>query len=269
MIVVRRAAPALLLALTLLPLFAAAQTDGEDDFLGRVTIDRAEGDVVIVNRGDFAAGARALPFIGGCEEGVRLLTYYGPERAVETTLDEATRVIASAVIVASPEEGEGDDDLAWYDAAVEFAEGRPCPEEIVAVDAPRVTLEQGRTTVRAAEMRLPAGSDVAELDGPVDLLRVAEGDAEDDVRAEAADATYDRGTERATLTGGVTVTSGERVSEADTLELDETAGTALLRGDPARSTQGGDVVEGDVLIYYLDSNAVEVVGRVRGTLQLP
>lgn len=252
---------------------ARAQDDpAADDVLGRIVVERDDGDVEIINRGDFAAGARALPFIGGCLEGFDLLSYYGPDRRVETILDDETRVVASAVIVTSPSDDEGeeqDDDLAWYDAEVVFAEGRPCPTEIVPFAAPRVTLTQGRTTVDAVEMRLPAGSDVAELDGPVAWFREPAEPGDDAVEASADGATYDRTTERATLTGSVTVTSGDRVSQADEVELDEAAGTAVLRGTPARSTEGDDVVEGDTLIYYLDSNAVEVVGRVRGTLTVP
>ncbi len=268
------AAAAVLVAAVVAGVFAAARAQDDaaaDAVLGRIVVERDDGDIEIINRGDFAAGARALPFIGGCIEGFDLLSYYGPDRRVETILDDETRVVASAVIVTSPsdEAEDADDDLVWYDAAVIFAEGRPCPTEIVPVAAPRVTLTQGRTTVDAAEMRLPAGTDVAELDGPVDWFREPQDPSDDAVQATADGATYDRATERATLTGSVTVTSGDRVSVADELELDEAAGTAVLRGSPARSTEGDDIVEGDTLIYYLDSNAVEVVGSVRGTLSIP
>jgi lipopolysaccharide export system protein LptA len=93
------------------------------------------------------------------------------------------------------------------------------------------------------------------------------GDSEG-LAATAAALEYDLDTERSTLTGGVRVVAGDRVSEAETLELDEEAGLATLTGNPARSQKGEDRIEGDTLLYYLDSNDVVVIGAVKGTLEV-
>jgi len=64
------------------------------------------------------------------------------------------------------------------------------------------------------------------------------------------------------------VTSGERVSEADRLELDEAAGVALLTGSPAVSRRGGDEVRGNALRYDLETDEVVATGAVSATFEI-
>jgi lipopolysaccharide export system protein LptA len=69
------------------------------------------------------------------------------------------------------------------------------------------------------------------------------------------------------------VTSEDRVSEATSLEYNEERGIAILRGDPeknlpAKSTKGNDVTQGDVIIYYLDTNDVLVEGNVQADIEV-
>ena len=130
-----------------------------------------------------------------------------------------------------------------------------------------MTLTQGRTTIDGARFFLDRGTDVATMDGPVTLLRAPEG-AGEPVEADAAALTYDLEAGRSTLTGNVQVRSGERVSSADRLELDEEKGVAILDGSPAVSREGADEVRGTRLIYDLETNDVVVEGGVEATFEI-
>lgn len=241
----------------------------------RLTVERESGTIVIENRSPRSEGARSFPTLGRCEEGVDVSYFYGPTGdGVVTRLDEETTVRATWVLSRRPQERPDDegpageqDTVEWRDGEAVFAERPPCLEEFRPAEDPRVLLSQGRTEVAGSRLFLDQGADVAVMDGPVALERAPDGDAEALV-ATAETLRYDLETERSVLTGGVRVEQGGRVSEADELELDEAAGVAVLRGSPARSTEGQDVVEGRVLRYFLDTNDVVVEGGVRGTLEV-
>lgn len=264
-------------ALALLPLalggVAGAQQQGGAPTL---TIDRQDATIVIVNRSPFEAGARTRLNIPRCTEGVRTSIFYGPSgERVTVDIDDSSEITARLVVVEAPE-GDGSDtpedsekaEQTTLEATPSDIElGRACIESRTPLPDERVQLVQGRTTVFGSRFFLDRDTDVATMEGPIDLTRAPEGDA-DELTADAEALAYDLETDRSTLTGGVRVTSGGRVSEAELLELDEAAGRAILRGN-ARSVKGDEVVEGDTLVYYLDSNAVEALGRVKGTLVVP
>lgn len=164
--------------------------------------------------------------------------------------------------------GEGGDEatLEALDATATFPGRPPCPEVADAAADPGVRLVQGRTSVVGGRFFLDRESDVATMDGPVALTRAPDGDGPT-VEAQAEALRFDLEADRSTLTGDVTVQAGDRVSEADELELDEGAGLAILRGSPAVSREGGDVVRGDRLLYDLETNDVTVEGGVSATFE--
>jgi lipopolysaccharide export system protein LptA len=236
-----------------------------------LTVERENATLVITNRGLSSEGARNLLNRDRCEEGVVMSIFYGPPDRVEMVIDDETTLRSSLVILREPEgdEGESTDQqtIEMLDGEAVFT-GRPaCLESFSQAEQPVVTLEQGRTEIAATRFFLDRETDLAELDGPVALDRAPEGDSEA-LQATSEAMTYDLETERSTLTGGVRVESGDRVSEAEALELDEEAGLATLTGTPARSRQGEDEIQGDTLLYYLDSNDVIVIGGVKGTLEV-
>ena len=170
---------------------------------------------------------------------------------------------------AADAEASGDEEtVELYGGRVTF--DRPgCIAEVDAEDARPVELRQGRTTVLAGRFFLDRGTDVATMDGPVALTRApAEGDDRPPLEATADEMTFDVERERATLIGAVVVTSGERVSEADRLELDEAAGVALLTGSPAVSRRGADEVRGNALRYDLETDEVVAIGAVSATFEV-
>ncbi|MEX2536374.1 MAG: LptA/OstA family protein [Trueperaceae bacterium] len=238
-----------------------------------LTVEREDATLVITNRGLSTAGARNLFNRRGCEEDGLISVLYGPPDEVEMVIDGETTLRSSLVVIREPESSEGAEEasneqtIEMIDGQATFSDRPPCLESFSQAEEPLVLLEQGRTTVAATRFFLDRDIDVAQLDGPVELDRAPEGDSEA-LRATSESMTFDLNTQRSTLTGAVEVVSGDRVSRAETLELDEEAGLATLTGSPARSVQGQDEIEGETLLYYLDSNDVVVLGGVKGTLEV-
>ncbi len=256
------------------------------------TLRRDDTELVVSNRALAADGARSIGNNVNCEDDVRMTIVYGPTPGhVETRVEDAVLTSSLALIRApranagnasagDPTEGppsaEGSEgapsssaeqeSLELLDAAVTF--NRPgCPETVTPAEAPLVTLLQGRTSVQGTRFFLDRGENVGQMDGPISLTRSGE-DGSNALEATAASMEFEVGEQRATLSGGVMVTSDERTTTGDSLELDEEAGTAILRGDPARSTKGNDVLQGNVLLYYLDSDDVVVIGNVSGEIEI-
>lgn len=237
-----------------------------------LTVEREDATLVITNRGLSTAGARNLFNRRGCEEETLSTVLYGPPNEVEMVIDGDTILRSSMVTISEPE-GEQDQvsadqqTIEMVDGQAMFTDRPACLASFREAEVPLVRLEQGRTTISATRFFLDREVDVAQLDGPIELERSPEGDSAS-LQATSESLAYDLKTDLSTLTGNVRVVSGDRISEAETLELDEEAGLATLTGTPARSVQGEDEIMGDTLLYYLDSNDVVVLGRVQGTLEV-
>jgi lipopolysaccharide export system protein LptA len=282
-------------ALALAPGSARAQT------ATRLLLERSDAAIEIVNEGRADEGARSILDLAGCVPGedLRSNLFYAPTGGVTARIDnqdgEPTVVEAPLVIVLRPEADDedadgaaaGPADVAADDAEADAADdaaprddetlealdatatfGRPpCLEEVTPAAEPRVGLRQGRSTATGTRFFLDRGADVADLDGPVTLVRTPEGDGPT-VEATAEALRFDLDAGRSTLTGTVRVTAGERTSEADALELDEEAGVAILTGDPAVSRSGEDEVSGSRLLYDLETNDVVVEGAVSARFEI-
>lgn len=260
----RRAALAALTAGALVALVTlAALADGparaQAGTATTVTVERGERVITVVQRALAADGARSILNNPNCEDGVRTNLFYGPPPGVvETTIDTA-RLTSAIAIVRVP---NGDED-----ETIELLPGRAsidrpgCLEAVEAVDDGEVVLEQGRTTVVGVRFWLEQDTDLAIMDGPVTLSRSSD-DGAVTLEASARTLLLDVSTEVATLEGEVVVTSDDRVSRAERLELDEVAGIALLTGDPAVSVRGADEVSGRTLRYDLETDEVVAIGGV-------
>jgi len=272
--------------------------------LPTVTVERGDRTIVVEQRTTGAEGARTVLANRNCEEGVLTNLFFGPVPGYVLTRFDATELTSQLAIVRVPRAAAEDDpnatpsdDAAPSEAAdaadspdgpppagdgapsagddetVELLGGiatfdRPgCLESVDPEGGRPVELLQGRTTVQGVRFFLDRGTDVATMDGPIALTRRAEGDGPA-LEATADALEFDVSDERATLTGAVTITSGDRVSTADRLELDEEAGVALLAGSPAISRRGSDEVRGDVLRYDLETDDVVVVGNVTATFEV-
>lgn len=254
------------LVLTLLSAVGFAQTAVV------LEVERADARLVITNRGLSSAGAKSILNSRNCEEGTVVSVFYGPPDRVEMVIDDETTLRSSLVVIREPVEAAGSEakdqqTIEMIDGQATFTDRPICLDSFTMAEEPRVQLEQGRTSVLATRFFLDREADAADLDGPIELERAAEGESSA-LQATAESLTFDLETERSTLSGNVRVESDDRVSEADTLELDEEAGLATLTGNPARSKKQDDRIEGKTLLYYLDSNDVVVTGGVQGTLEV-
>ncbi len=237
--------------------------------LPTLTLTRDTSVIVITNGTPRTEGGRTVLNMAGCVEEARSNVFWGPAgELVSTRIDEDTLLLSTLVVVVRPDgDGQDQETLEARDAtAVTFADRPPCLEEVDEAEPARVALQQGRTALQGSRFFLDQGADIATMDGPITWTREAEGEAPA-LSGDADRLEYDLDSDRTTLIGGVQVVSEGRVSEADRLELDEAAGVAILTGEPARSTENGNVLEGETLIYYLDSNDVVVEGNIRGTLE--
>ena len=261
---------AALLALLLAATSAASAQDGDAGNEKRLTVEREDTTVVVVQEAQSATGARFLLRNRNCAEDVFTSLFYAPPPGENrTVLDGDTTLISRLVIVEEPREngGAGQQTLELRDVDVVFSRAG-CIESTEPVDDPRVELRQGRTVVTGSRFFLDQGTDLGTMDGPVALERAAEG-ASPALSATADALELDVDTEVTTLVGNVSIESEERVSEASRVELREAEGLAVLTGSPARTRQGEDAIEGSTLLYYLDTNDVVVVGGVKGSFELP
>lgn len=232
-----------------------------------VIVPRDDTEITVRNL-DEGEAARTYLNNKNCKEGFSTSIFYGPAEGFVNTLSEDAVLTSSVVFIETPE-GEGGEErerVELFNAELTFNRPR-CAEEITPQPGEKVRLEQGRTTVEGDSFVLEPKEDIGTMSGPVSLNRAADGDSPA-LQATSETLRYNFDTEKSVLTGGVQVTSEDRISEAEELEYDEENSVAVMRGSPARSTQGTDVVEGDTIIYYLDLNDVLVKGSVEATLEI-
>jgi lipopolysaccharide export system protein LptA len=200
-----------------------------------------------------------------CEDGMRLNTVYAPEPyLVETNVNE-TLITSSIVLDTRPEGRQDDATLELFGGTLEV-DDRFCPQNIVRSEQPDVTVYQGRTTITGTTFFYENATGLGTLSGPIDLVRTQAGEAPE-LGAVADTLTIDVDRDVTLLQGNTTVSADGRESHADEVEYDEASGMAILRGSPARSEKDGDVVQGNVIEYDLDSNDVVVKGGISATFE--
>jgi lipopolysaccharide export system protein LptA len=215
-------------------------------------------------------GNRTFDVAAACAEADTVLTtFYAPApKQVETRLDD-TLVLSNIVLRRQPRGNQDAATLDLYGGSLEFDFETYCPT-FEPSDQPDVILTEGRTTVRGAHLRYDNASGRGEMAGGgglVSLERAAEGDSPA-LTASAERLSFVTDEAERTFTGNVTITAEDRVSEAETLVYNDETGVAVLRGNPASSRRGAEFVQGDTIVYYLDSNDVVVTSRVAGELEI-
>ncbi|MCA9839973.1 MAG: hypothetical protein KC422_23895 [Trueperaceae bacterium] len=248
-------------------LLVAALVFAQTSNLPTVSIKRDDTDIVITNR-DPSAEARSPLRNPNCKEGIRMSIFYGPNPEFVETITEETTLTSAIVIVESPDETSesNKDTLELFGGTLSFNRPR-CPETIERSEEASVTLEQGRTTAKGVRFFLDQGTNIGTMDGPVNLVRAAEGDSPG-LTADADSLEFDVDTDISTLSGNVTVNSEDRISTAEELEYDEKNGVAIMKGNPAKSTKGTDFVQGNLIKYYLNTNDVVVIGKISGEIEI-
>lgn len=234
--------------------------------LGSFRLTRSDRVILVQQYAPQAEGGQFRTNVPNCEADLRMSTVYAPQPYAVVTQVAETSIVSQVVLARSPDGDEENETLTMFGGSVGVDEVF-CPEDPVRSGVEDVYILQGQTVVSGTELVYDNATGLADLTGPVRLLRQAEDDGPE-ITAAADDLTYDVETELSTLRGGVVVRSDERVSYADSLVLDEEAGLATLLGSPARSVQGEDEIRGNRLLYYLNTDDVVVEGAVSGTLEL-
>lgn len=236
------------------------------DPLGSFRLTRPDRVITVQQFAPQAEGGQFRTNVPNCEAGVRVSTVFAPRPfAVVTQVAETS--IVSAVVLAQRPEGEGAAETLTMFAGSVSVDDSFCPVDISRSGEPEVFILQGHTRISGTELEYDNGSGIADLTGPVRLLREPGEDAPS-ITASAEALSFDTATDLSTLTGNVIIRSDSRTSYADSLILDEEAGVATLVGDPARSVDGSNEIRGQRLLYFLDSDDVIVEGGVSGTIEL-
>ena len=248
----------------------------EPDLRPKLTIQR-EGDdpIQIIQNAADAEGAQFILGNPNCKDEIRVSTFLAPSPGFVEMLINDMRITSTVALVDKPNvEGSGsgapspteNETIEMFGGSLELNDTR-CPENVERSTAADVTIEQGRSTTKGTLLNYDNATGEGDLTGPVALERTAEGDSPA-LSVTATDGlTINADENVSTFRGGVQTTSEGRSSSADTLMYNEEAGIAILRGSPARSQEGDDVVEGSVIEYDINSNDVVVKEKVRGTFE--
>lgn len=263
----------LLLALLLLTaasdLAVPFDLDSAAEPLGSFRLTRNDRIIEVQQFAPQAEGGQFRTNVPDCEPDLRLSTVFAPSPYAVVTRIADTSIVSQVVLARRPPREEGGEDrqtLEMFGGTLEMSENF-CPQNVERSGQPDVFIVQGRTTVSGTDLLYDNATGLANLSGPVDLQRTGE-DGQPPITATSQRLVFNVDTDLSTLEGDVEVISDKRTSHADTLELNEAEGVAVLHGNPARSTEGANVLEGSTLLYFLDSDDVVVVGGVTGTLEL-
>lgn len=209
--------------------------------------------------------------MAGCEEGIVQTIFYDPDGGVQLEIGRTTSVQATAAILRRPQgqltENDDESTIEMLDARLVFDERPPCIQSVQHSEQQRVRLTQGSATILGTKFFLNRETRMAEVHGPI-LVERPLVEEPGTLTITADHLQYDLENEVSILSGDVLVTSPNRTSEAEKLVLDEENGVATLTGSPARSVEGRSSVEGERLLYYLDSGDVVVLGGLKGVLEI-
>lgn len=223
------------------------------------TATDAEGGIAITRGGRDCRARENISF------------FYAPDpKRIETKVANTT-IRSSIVLRTQPKEGgaEAQDRAAldFFGGSLGLDDETDCPQNVKRDKGQKVTILEGRTTVNGASLLYENATGVGDMTGPVALERRASGDSPA-LSASSSHLSFNIDRDVQTLRGNVTVESEGRTSEADVLELDEEAGFAILRGNPARSRDDEGEVAGQIIEYDLDTNDVVVRGEIEATFEI-
>jgi len=231
----------------------------------RITVNqyapKAEGGEFILNAPNCNESA---------EQAVRTTTVYGADKYWVETLVNDTRITSAIALMRKPDDKEIKEQevLELFGGSLTVSNETKCPEDIQISEQQDVKLIQGRTTVDGYRFVYDNQTGVGKMtEGPVKLNRVAEGDSPA-LTADADELEYSEESDETKLFGNVIIESDGRTSNANSVDFDDANSIAILRGSPARSEKDGDVFEGNVITYFLDSNDVRVEGNIVGDIEV-
>lgn len=239
---------------------------------GNLTLRREDRTIIVNQYAQKAEGGEFVLNAPDCgdeakEKGLRTHTVYGGDAFWVETLVNDTRITSAIALVRKPDEGKEQEVLELFGGALEVSSETKCPENLQLSDLQDVRLVQGRTTVDGYRFDYDNKTGIGKMKGPVKLDRIAEGESPALI-ADANELEYNEESDETKLTGEVTIESDGRISRADSVDFDDANSIAVLRGSPATSEKDGDLFQGSVIRYFLDSNDVRVEGNIQGELEV-
>ncbi|MEZ4629387.1 MAG: hypothetical protein R2880_01470 [Deinococcales bacterium] len=215
-----------------------------------------------------ASGAKFIPSNPNCEEGLKLGTIFAPAPYLVETLVNDTKILSNIALLRRPNETQEQEKLELLPGSVSFDEEKLCPSDVTKELEALVTLIEGRTTIKGGDFRYDNATGIGTMQGPIQLQREATEDGTA-LSANAQSLSFDVDNDLTILEGEVSLEAEGRSSKADRVEFDEQAGIAILRGNPAESRKGDELVQGNVIEYFLDSNDVVVKENILASFDLP
>ncbi len=242
-------------ALPLLLLLAGVLAQGV--YHPTATLVRKGKEVVVEKTSPDEVG---LAWIEEKEKGVLFIFYDPPPYRVVARFGKDARAYAPLALVDQPDAGGGRielaDGTARYDPKADRARYR------VKENPEAVEIEKGRFRAYGARLEYRNQEGIAYLKGPTRFER----SGEKALRGTAGALLYLVDEDRVWLTGGVTLTQGDRTTQAETALIDEAGGRAWLFGHPVKSVARGERVEGARISYDLETGAIWVIEGIRGDL---
>ena len=261
-----------------LPSAGLAQTDPTppkpppDTNLPSFELKRGDRPITVQQTATDAEGGISVTRGGSeCRKNENLSFYYAPNpKRIDTKVDK-TQIRSSIVLRTQPKEGGADAQdkavLSFFGGSLGRNEETLCPQNLEREKSEKVTILEGRTTTEGSSLTYENSRGVGEMVGPVSLKRRAAGDSPA-LTASSSRLSFNVDDSTQMLKGNVKVESDGRTSGAETMEIDEAAGLAVLRGNPAWSRNSEGEVKGEKIEYDIDSNDVVVTSGVQGTFTL-
>ncbi len=243
-----------------------------DNNLPYFELQRDDRPITVQQTASDAQGGIAVTRGGStCRKNENISFFYAPKpREVETKVNN-TVIRSNAVLRSQPKDGgaEAQDEavLDFFPGSLGYDAEAGCPRNVKRDKTGRVTVTEGRTTVNGSGLLYTNADGEGKMTGPIKLERRKEGDSPA-LTASSKAMDFNIDDDITTLRGDVRVESDGRTSRAEVLELDEEAGFAILRGNPATSEDEDGKVRGRVIEYDLDSNDVIVTGGVQGSFDI-
>ena len=229
----------------------------EGDTRSRTTLERKDKIIEILKTtADDKVGLVVICGVGDTEDSPTRLIYYDPSpTGVQVTIEK--NVITAALSEVLKKSG-GDGNIEMSAGRASIGENDACATTEPAPTPGTLKVVQGKTKLSGSKLAYSETDGLAKIDGPIVFNRT---DEKNPISGSSEEIVVDVDNSVTKLVGKVSITSGKRVSKAQSMEYDDAKNLAVLYGTcekPATSAVGSEPgLKAVRLIYHLDTNNVE------------
>jgi len=229
----------------------------EGDTRSRTTLERKDKIIEILKTtADDKIGLVVICGVGDTEDSPTRLIYYDPSpTGVQVTIEK--NVITAALSEVLKKSG-GDGNIEMSAGRASIGENDACATTEAAPTPGTLKVVQGKTNLSGSRLTYSETDGLAKIDGPIVFNRT---DEKNPISGSSEEIVVDVDNSVTKLVGKVSITSGKRVSKAQSMEYDDAKNLAVLYGTcdkPATSAVGNEPgLKAVRLIYHLDTNNVE------------